>query len=155
MQVTPKRTDALARDLYTLAGHLLKLGNADVFRSLAELDLSLTQVKVLHMIEDAEEGELSIGQVAESVALSLPAASRSVDGLLARGFVERREDPQDRRARRVRILPAGSAITRALHEARLTACEAFVAGLAPDDAERLAGALTPILNDPAVQRCRP
>jgi DNA-binding MarR family transcriptional regulator len=155
VQVSPSTTEALALDVYNFAANLLKSGNADVFRSLADLELSLTQVKVLHMIEDAEEGELSIGQVAESVGLSLPAASRSVDGLLTRGFVERREDPHDRRARRVRILPAGTAITRALHEARLTVCEAFVAGLAPEDADRLQAALTPILADPAMRRSRP
>ena len=143
-----------ARDLYALLVHLMKASQPDVFRALGGLELSLTQIKALHLLEIAG-GEMPLGRLAESLGVSLPAASRSVDGLHGRGLVERREDPDDRRLKRVRVREEGFAIVRALHEARLAGIEQFVAELEPDVRDRLAAALAPLAAHPAIARCRP
>ena len=63
------------------------------------LELSLTQIKLLHHLEEATH-ELTLKQGAELVHVSLPAASRMVDDLVRRGFVGRHEDLEDRRMKR-------------------------------------------------------
>ena len=55
----------------------------------AELDSSFSQVKMLFLLEDG--GEHSVKELASHLGLSLPAASRAVDGLIQRGCVTRRE----------------------------------------------------------------
>ncbi len=144
MQATAVTPRTLGRDLHALFAHVMRDSSGDVFRILGELDLSFSQVKALHFLDEAG-GELPLGELAGRVGISLPAASRAVDALLTRGFVERHEDPEDRRARRVRILPPGHDVTRQLLDARISHCEAFAAALPARDAERLAAAVARVL----------
>lgn len=133
---------ALTRDVHTVFLALMKRAHGEVFRAIADLDLSLTQIKTLHVLDDS--GVLPVTGLADALGVSLPAMSRCVDGLHSRGLVTREEDPEDRRSKRVSITAAGRDVPRALHEARLSHIEEFVAGLDADDAERLAAALAPI-----------
>ena len=109
---------ALARDLFAVLGHLARATMPNMFRVLGELDLGLTQVKLLHALEDADS-ELSLKELAERLSLSLPAASRAIDALHHRGFVHRREDEHDRRMKRVRIAASGSQVLRKLNRCRM------------------------------------
>ena len=96
----------LATDLYALVVFLHKNCNSDLFEAVGALELTLTQIKLLHHLEDASQ-ELTLKQGAELVHVSLPAASRMVDELVRRGFVERNEDVEDRRMKRIRLTDAG------------------------------------------------
>ena len=60
--------------------------------------------------------------------------ARLVDRLEARGLVERRSDPSDRRIRRLHLLPAAKPILETINDARDTMSERITAGL--DDATR-------------------
>jgi DNA-binding MarR family transcriptional regulator len=51
------------------------------------------------------EGERSVGELAEAVGLSLPAASKLIRDLEERGLVVRSEDPADRRRTVVTLAP--------------------------------------------------
>lgn len=143
----------LARDLYSFLGYLLKAGSGDYFRTVAELDLSLTQLKALHIL-DAPDAEETLKSLAERLELSLPAVSRAVESLHQRGLVERQEDPVDRRMKRVTATAAGRHATSTLHDARLSALEEFSATLTPTQRRRLAAALAPVLARPEVAACR-
>jgi DNA-binding MarR family transcriptional regulator len=155
VQATVSPSQALVRDLYAVLFHLLKASSADVFAALGELELSMTQVKTLGMLDTTDDDEVALARLAAGLNVSLPAASRAVDGLARRALVERHEDPADRRMKRVRILDAGRDVVRALHEARLATLESFVAALPPEEARRLAAALEPIAKRPDISRCRP
>jgi DNA-binding MarR family transcriptional regulator len=145
---------ALAADLYAVVVHLHKKCTADLFEAVGALDLSFTQVKLLHHLGDADE-ELTLKQVAEAVHVSLPAASRMVDDLLRRGFVERREDPEDRRMKRVRVTDRASDVIRRINAARLSGLEQFALGLTDEERRALSGALDELLKRPDVAACRP
>ncbi len=84
----------LARDLYALVVFLHKGCNLHLFDAVGALELSLTQIKLLHQLEDVGR-EVTLKEAAELVRVSLPAASRMVDDLVRRGFVERHEDGHD------------------------------------------------------------
>ena len=144
---------ALAADLYALVSHLHKNCNADLFEAVGELELSLTQIKLLHHLTEATH-ELTLKQGAELVHVSLPAASRMVDDLVRRGFVARHEDLDDRRMKRVSITPQGQAVIARLNAARLNGLEQFVAGLGPGERRALSQALVELLARPEVASLR-
>jgi DNA-binding MarR family transcriptional regulator len=108
---TETSTIPLADDLYALVVYLHKRCNSDLFEALGTLELTLTQIKLLHYLEDADQPQ-TLKEAAELVHLSLPAASRTVDDLVRRGFVERHEDMEDRRMKRVSLTPAGAGVSR-------------------------------------------
>jgi DNA-binding MarR family transcriptional regulator len=147
-------TDALATDLYALVVHLHKHCNSDLFEAVGVLDLTLTQIKLLHHLEDAER-ELTLKEGAELVHVSLPAASRMVDELVRRGFVTRVEDAEDRRMKRVDITDAGRSVTRKLNAARLAGFQQFARSLSDAERAALAPALDELLKRPDVAACRP
>ncbi|HEY4941780.1 MAG TPA: MarR family transcriptional regulator [Rhizomicrobium sp.] len=60
--------------------------------------------------------------------------ARLIDRLEARGLVERRADPSDRRIRRLHLLPAAQPILETINDARETMNARITAGL--DDATR-------------------
>lgn len=144
----------LAADLYALVVFLHKNCNSDLFEAVGALELSLTQIKLLHHLEDAEH-ELTLKQGAELVHVSLPAASRMVDDLVRRGFVERNEDAEDRRMKRIRPTAQGLAVIRRLNAARLQGLEGFVQTLSDAERQRLHAALNQLLAREDVAACRP
>jgi DNA-binding MarR family transcriptional regulator len=135
---------ALTRDMFALASYLMRTANVGTFNAIAELDLSVTQLKALCAL-DAQGEERSVKALAESMGVSLPTMSRAVDGLFERGFVLREEDPVDRRMKRLRLTDAGRRVPLALNEARLSALQELIGSLGDEEAEALEHALTLIL----------
>lgn len=145
MQATtslPVSTADIARELSTLFSRVLHAG--DLLRALDEVELSIGQFKTLAMLSDSHE-EMSVKEVAEVMGLSLPAASRAVDGLVQRDYVERREDELDRRVKRVRIAPAGAVVIERIGAVRIEVLTRWLETLPERDRERLHKALAPIL----------
>jgi DNA-binding MarR family transcriptional regulator len=146
--------DQLAGDLYALVVFLHKNCNSDLFEAMGVLELTITQIKLLHQLEVATR-ELTLKEAAELVPLSLAAASRTVDDLVRRQMVERHEDVEDRRMKRIQLTDEGRAVIRKLNAARLDGFEQFTATLNDDERRLLAGALSKLLQRPDVAVCRP
>ena len=144
----------LAVDLYALVVFLHKNCNADLFEAVGALDLSLTQIKLLHHLED-QPRELTLKEAAELVHVSLPAASRMVEDLVRRGFAQRREDEEDRRMKRVCLTDGGRTVIRRLNGARLSGLEQFAKNLTNAERRSLASALSKLLEREDVAACRP
>ena len=134
----------LTRDMYALLSYLMRTATMGTFNTIAELDLSFTQIKVLCALE-MEGQDRSVKALADSMSVSLPAMSRAVDGLFERGFVEREEDPTDRRMKRVRLTEAGRSVPLALNEARMSALHELIGSLDGEEAESLQKALALML----------
>jgi DNA-binding MarR family transcriptional regulator len=144
----------LGSDLYALIVYLHKNCNSDLFRAVGTLDLTLTQIKLLHFLEDADH-ELTLKDAAELVVISLPAASRTVDDLVRRGFVERHEDVEDRRMKRVRLTDTGRAVSARLNAARLSGMQQFAQTLTKAERQSLSRALATLLARDEIAACRP
>jgi DNA-binding MarR family transcriptional regulator len=144
MQATDAPTQVssaeLAGELLALWHHLMRGQSKTMFALLDELDLSMSQIKALQILSDCG-CELSVKEVSEELALSLPGASRTVDALLKRGYLERREDEHDRRMKRIAVTPAGRDVARRIVGARLEGLEQFTASLSPEQRSRLMAAL--------------
>lgn len=89
-------------------------------RTLKDEELSIAQLAALHLLDQASGRDGGVRQSALAAALgrSPSAASRLVDGLVQRELVERRETPEDRRARVLRLSPRGRELLDEIGEAR-------------------------------------
>jgi DNA-binding MarR family transcriptional regulator len=142
VQATVATPQQLADQLVKLSNHVNRTASPDMFRVLGEVGLSFTQMKALFVLQESEE--MTVKEISSRLSMSLPAMSRSVDGLVQRGFVARRECESDRRSKQIALLPAGRDVLNRLTAAREAALVSFAAEL--PDAERTAlhAALLPI-----------
>ena len=131
----------LASELLELWHHLMKGSSQHLYALIAELDISITQMKTLHALTDTDR-EVSVKELSDRLGLSLPGASRMVDTLLRRGWVERGEDPEDRRIKRIGITDAGRGIVDRIETARLVGLEQYAAALTPEQRTTLSTALS-------------
>ena len=134
----------LAGDLLAFWQHMLRGGLGRTFAEIESLGLGLAQLKTLDAL-DLYEGEPTVKELAERLAMSLPGMSRNVDDLQRRGLLERREDEHDRRMKRLRLTDDGRSVLQTVNDARLHGLEAFSAKLPADQRAALAAALAPIL----------
>jgi DNA-binding MarR family transcriptional regulator len=131
----------LAAELLELWHHLMRGSSQQMYALITELDISITQMKTLHVLAD-NGSEVSVKELADRLGLSLPGASRIVDALMRRGWLERREDPDDRRMKRVRITADGRTVLDRIETARLAGLEDYAASLTPEQRARLSSALS-------------
>ena len=134
---------AVAEVLAQLMQLCYRNSSPELFRRLGELDLSLTQVKALHLL--TADSDVTVKDVAGLLNMSLPAMSRALDKLVQRGYVDRLESEKDRRAKLVRLLPAGRAVLDEIEQARTSVVEGFTATLSDDERAALHAALLPIV----------
>jgi DNA-binding MarR family transcriptional regulator len=145
VQARTETTQRVAEQLVALWHHCLTDASR-VYALLAELDIGLTDMKLMHHLSHSPT-EPTVKELAEGMRLSLPGASRAADALLRRGWVERREDEQDRRMKRLRITDDGRDVLRRVEEARLAGLESLIATLPAEDLDRLSAAVEPILRE--------
>ena len=152
----------LARSLAGFLRYVTLSSDSEFLQQVSDLDISLTQLKVLSHLNELPEpaaGEdpehLSVKQLAEQLGISLPAASRAIDPLVKRRLVNRQEDALDRRVKRVRLTARGEAAVGRLIATRLASAEAMLASFTPSEREKLAEALGEILSRPEISRYCP
>jgi DNA-binding MarR family transcriptional regulator len=142
VQATVASPQQLADLLIKLSNHINRTASPDMIRVLGEVELSFTQMKALFLL--AEHGETTVKDISARLSMSLPAMSRSVDGLVQRGFVTRRESETDRRSRQIALLPQGRDVLTRVTAAREAALVEFAAGLSDAERSALHTALLPI-----------
>jgi DNA-binding MarR family transcriptional regulator len=136
--------EQLAVSLAGLWRRLATGGENATYALIAELGLSLTQVKSLGLL-DTCAASLSVGEVSERLGISVPAASRTIDGLLRKGWLERHEDEHDRRMKRVSLTAEGRDVAGRIARARMQGLEAFAGSLSDEQRARLQAALEELL----------
>lgn len=135
--------EALAASFATMLKAITASGG-QFLTAVEELGLSLSQLKAMHVLADVEE-PLALGALGERIGLSPAAASRSMDGLVRRGFVSRREDPHDRRSKRLVLTAKGRRTSEKLFALRMAGFRELVARLDPAEREALVAALEPVV----------
>ena len=94
--------------------------------AIGPLDLSLPQYRVLALLAD---GSTASSVLARRLAVSPPTITAVVDGLVARGLVERQADPEDRRRLTLLLTREGKRVLAAADtaaEARLDEIAGFL-----------------------------
>ena len=98
---------------------------------------------------------LSLKEVAEHLGISLPAASRVVDPLVQRRLVERHEDAEDRRVKRVRLTARRRVRSGGSSATRVASLEELLATFTVTERRKLADALDEISTRPEISRYCP
>src|SRR5262245_34016471 len=131
-------------------GFLLKHAQLDLAEisgpALAPLGIVGREVAVLGVLADG--GSLSQHQAARRLAIDRTTMVALLDGLEAKGLVERRPDPGDRRRNVVELTPAGHQTLREATKATEDAERRFLARLGDAGAKQLRDALRSLVARP-------
>jgi long-chain acyl-CoA synthetase len=102
--------------------------------ALAQVELTLPQYRVLGILA---EGSAAASGLADRLAVRRPSITALIDGLVARGFVDRRQEDADRRRVELRQTPEGvSTLARA--DVVVDEYLVAIAGHLPDKEEAMA-----------------
>jgi len=135
----------LAEDLHRFFARVMKGDQGELFALIAELDLTMPQMRGLFVL-DATDRALALTELAPMMGLSVAAAGRAVDGMVRNRLVSRREDPLDRRIKRLALTDKGRAALGRITEARLAGLRRFAETLGARERDALAGALTAVFD---------
>jgi len=140
-----KDSDRLGELFAEMMAHLNRRSAGDTLQMMGEKGLSMAQMVTLHSLEHLTVQ--SVSRIADILRLSLPATSHLVDRLVRAGLVARTEDPEDRRAKRVAMTPAGSVFIRKLEAARTREVAQVLNRLSPDARTRLSDTLSLVIEE--------
>ena len=96
-----------------------------------EAGLSIAQLKTLMVLSC--EGRSAIGQLADTLSVSLPTARHLVDRLVHAGLPERAEDPTDRRRMLVQLTPGGEDLCGRLRQGNQQPFRLWLTQLSQED----------------------
>jgi DNA-binding MarR family transcriptional regulator len=144
VQASGVSVDRLTDALVDFITRLRALGEAGTVQMAAGLDLSLTQLCLLFILEESEQAP-AVHELAERLGLSVAATGRAVDVLAREGFVVRREDEHDRRVKRVSLSDSGDRLLLRLVEAHRDGLKKFAGLLTTRERADLFNVLSPIL----------
>ena len=94
-------------------------------------ELSETQFRTLSIVQHHTGGTISL--VADHLALSLPSASKLVDGLVKRGFITRVMSTEDRRCAIVTLTELGQSTLELVYHEALSRTVTLLAGLSNEE----------------------
>ncbi len=94
-------------------------------------EMSMPQFRTLAFVYRKERASLS--EVADHIGLKLPTMSTLVDGLVDRGLIRRREDPEDRRRMTLTLTEQGRSGFESAREATIANLEDRLRQLSPSD----------------------
>jgi DNA-binding MarR family transcriptional regulator len=145
-EVGPEAQETAAR-MIALVRHLFLYDRGNQLRVIEDSGLSMTQCKALLELgglgQTAETWQ--VGDLAEVFGVSVPSMSRAVDALVKEGLATRVEDPDDRRARQVRITAKGKQLVETLVTVRQTGMQAFAATLSAAQRRKLDAAVDALM----------
>ena len=133
----------LAAELAALVHYIHRRCAADMLEIIGSLELSISQVKALHLLDLV--GPRTLGELAGQIHLSPAATGRAIDDMHHMGLVERFEDAADRRVRRVRITTGGAELLGRIAESRKAVLEELVGTIDQAEQSALSAALAPLL----------
>jgi DNA-binding MarR family transcriptional regulator len=104
--------DALITRIMETQRQLRRRFSEENIHPLLDVNVTMSQLKILILL--ARLGGTSGQELARRTGVSLGTLTGIIDRLVAQGMVTRREDPRDRRVRRLELTPAGSELINGL-----------------------------------------
>jgi len=102
--------------------------------------LSFSQINILMRL--VHGGSIGVSEIGEQLGVTNAAASQAVDRLVQMGLIERTEDPEDRRAKRLALTHKGHSLIEKGVEARSKWIEGLTDALTPEQQNMIISALT-------------
>jgi len=109
-----ERKEELVDRFLESMGVIMRLRRNAFRKAMGRHGVTLPQFFLLKVL--GVRGEMTVTEVAQCMMVAVPTASRMIDKLCARGFLERRKDPANRRLTLVRPTRKGRGAVRSLGE---------------------------------------
>lgn len=109
--------------------------------SVAEVEAAVTLPQLRVLVLASTGAPLSVAGVAGSLGVHPSNATRTVDKLVTSGYLDRQEDPSDRRLVRLTLTGAGRALVEAVNEHRRDAISRVLEVMHPPARDELAASL--------------
>jgi len=145
----------LSLDLYAVILRIHQGATEDVVHAIAESKISLSKLKLLHILGRPHSKPPHVTRVAKLLGLNPSATSRLIDELDQERLVDRKEDEDDGRMRRVVITPKGRELLDQLDRARIRQLEQFIRSLNKEEHRLLRSAIAELVKRPDVAALRP
>ena len=112
----------------------------DFKRFMDATGLSFSQISILMRL--VHGGNAGVSEIGGQLGVTNAAASQAVDRLVQLGLIERTEDPEDRRAKRLALTQKGRALVEKGVRARSQWIESLTDALTPEQQNVIVSALT-------------
>ncbi|HEY3611747.1 MAG TPA: MarR family winged helix-turn-helix transcriptional regulator [Pseudonocardiaceae bacterium] len=139
-ETTGDRDDSLSDAVRSVA-RLLRQASAE---SLARWDLTPSQFRALRVL--LRHGDMRPSELSEHLRIAPRSTTEVLDGLEAKGLVERRPDPHDRRATLVVPTERGTDVAADIRSASGSEAERVFDPLSPTDRAQLARILRKLVD---------
>jgi DNA-binding MarR family transcriptional regulator len=121
-------------------GVLAKALTGQVLEEAFEGQVTVAQLQALRFLLQNEQRLMS--DLADGLAISYPAATKTVERLVKKDLVAREGDPADRRVVRVRLTEQGTELVRRINGEMRTRLESALGRMADDDRQALMRGMT-------------
>lgn len=122
--------DQGAERLHRLTKELIRRYQFRDWNQICCYGISISQSHILDAL--AEEGDLTMQQLAKRMYKSVSTMTRVVGQLVRRGYVKRRQNSEDRRVVHVSITPQGKAIVAAINRDLIQTQKAILQAIPTD-----------------------
>jgi DNA-binding MarR family transcriptional regulator len=112
----------------------------ETVRFMKESGLSMGQLSTLFRLYHG--GICGVSDLGDHLGVTNAAASQMVDKLVQQGYLERTEDPDDRRVKQLRLTSKGALLVQKSYEVRLRWMEEITASLSPEQQEAVTSAIS-------------
>ena len=112
----------------------------DFRKFMEETGLSFSQINILMRL--LHGGSTGVSEIGEQLGVTNAAASQAVERLVQLDLIERREDPDDRRAKQLTLTPKGRTLIEQGIEIRSKWVEGLTDALTPEQQSMIISALT-------------
>jgi DNA-binding MarR family transcriptional regulator len=114
---------------------LKRMGKLPMMKPPSESPLSMPQVAMLNWV--ARHPGCGVREIAAGLHVTPPTVSVGVRRLVADGWLEQRNDPDDRRARPIFLTEKGSNLVNVIRDHRTLMLSQFLSGLTDDEQGQL------------------
>lgn len=104
--------------------------------------LTLSQLQILMSIGTEQP---TMAQVAQDLELTLPTVSVAIDKLVNAGYVQRHDDPKDRRIIRVGLSKEGARITSKMRKEKAESIRSLISQLSESDKKKTGEVMNALL----------
>jgi len=138
-KMSPEERNKLAEKIVEGMEQIMRIRGAAFRDELEKQGVTLPQFHLLKMVK--VHGGLTITEASRIMLVAPPTVSRMIDGLCAKGFLERRGDPADQRVTRIVLTRRGGTVVRKVADLQVSLIMELMEGEGPERLRTFAGLL--------------
>ena len=132
-------SDRFTSELHAWAEVFMRRSMRDLLQFAKNMGVSMPQLNTLMYL--SHHGSCGVSGIGSHFGVTSAAASQMIDRLVQQGYLERTEDPEDRRSKQITVSDKGRELIKEGIEVRRHWMEELAAALSPEDQNLIIDAL--------------